>query len=60
MSVHITVGEFPTQTPYAPLAVLGHCLTQSRFLSPVWESLTWPMKTREHQPTEKLTDDSSE
>lgn len=56
MCVQILVGEFPTQTQYVPLAVLGHCVMRNHFFSPVWNELEWSMKTREHQPAEKLQD----
>jgi hypothetical protein len=56
MPVHITLEEFPSQTQHVPLAVLGHCLSRTQFLQPVWDALDWPIKTRDHTFTEKLQD----
>jgi hypothetical protein len=56
MSVQITLDEFPSHTHYVPLAILGHCLSRTGFLQPVWDALDWPIKTCEHTPSEKLQD----
>ncbi len=56
MSVSIVLEEFPAQTQYVPLAVLGYCITRTQFLFPVWNEIEWTMKTRDHTPTDKLQD----
>lgn len=56
MSVPIVLEVFPAHTHYAPLAVLGYCMTRSQFLQPVWKEIEWTMQTRDHSPTEKLQD----
>lgn len=56
MKPKIVLEAMPTQTSYVPLAVLGYCLTRTRFLQPVWDSIEWSMKTVQYTPTEKLQD----
>ena len=56
MPIEITLEEFPCHTQHVVLAVFGYCLTRTHFLQPVWDTLTWPIKTREHRPFEKLQD----
>ncbi len=33
------------ETSFAPLGVLGYCLTRSGFLTPLWQDLDLPLKT---------------
>jgi hypothetical protein len=44
----------PNETGYAPLGVLGYCLTRTEFLAPLWADLTLPLKTVGHTPEAKL------
>jgi hypothetical protein len=56
MSIPIVLRVYANHTRYTPLAVLGYCLTRSRFLHPVWDALEWDVQTRRHAPAEKLQD----
>ncbi len=56
MSITIRLTKMPEQTNFAPLGVLGYCLTRTEFLSPVWDSVEIPLKTVDHSPTAKLQD----
>ena len=44
------------ETSFAPLGVLGYCLTRSGFLAPLWQDLDLPLKTVDHTPAAKLLD----
>lgn len=55
MTSKIRVIE-PYDTNFAPLGVLGYCLTQTNFLSPIFSTLNLSMKTVTHAPTQKLLD----
>lgn len=56
MKTEIRLVPMSQQTGFAPLGVLGYCLTRSRFLDPVFADLSLPMKGVVHQPTDKLQD----
>jgi hypothetical protein len=56
MPVNIQLTEMPHETNFAPLGVLGYCLTRSNLLAPVWSQLTLPLKTVDHTPPGKLLD----
>lgn len=56
MSVAISLEPVQYQTCFAPLGVLGYCITQSGLLDPVWTNIVLPIKTYTHQPYEKLQD----
>jgi len=56
MKTEIVLEPMPTYTQYAPLAVLGYCLTRTGFLQSVWSRIELEVKTYEHTPTEKLQD----
>jgi hypothetical protein len=56
MSIDIRLVEMSQDTAYAPLGVLGYCLTRTAFLSPFFDGLSLPQKTVEHEPAEKLQD----
>ena len=56
MPTIIRLTEMPNETSFAPLGVLGYCLTRTRFLSPVWARLDLPLKTVDHAPQAKLLD----
>jgi hypothetical protein len=46
----------PEETHFAPLGVLGYCLTRTHFLDPVLNSVRLPLKTVIHPPESKLLD----
>jgi hypothetical protein len=54
--LHEPLAEMPDETSFAPLGVLGYCLTRTRFLAPVWANLELPLKTVDHAPQAKLLD----
>ncbi len=56
MSIVIRLTEMPQDTNFAPLGVLGYCLTRTQFLAPVWADLQLPLKTVDHAPEAKLLD----
>ena len=56
MKTEIVLEPSGGQTQYAPLCVLGYCLTRTGFLKPVWEQLSSSMQKRIHTPVEKLQD----
>jgi len=56
MSTTIRLTELPHETCFAPLGVLGYCLTRTRFLAPVWAELALALKTVDHPPQAKLLD----
>lgn len=56
MATLIRLTEMPHETQFAPLGVLGYCLTRTHFLDPVWEALALSLKTVDHAPEAKLLD----
>jgi len=56
MSTVIRLIEMPHETGFAPLGVLGYCLTRTKFLAPLWADLELPLKTVDHDPQAKLLD----
>lgn len=56
MATIIRLVQMPHETSYAPLGVLGYCLTRTDFLRPLWASLALELKTVEHSPQAKLLD----
>jgi hypothetical protein len=56
MKTEIVLEPLKGQTQYAPLCVLGYCLTRTGFLKLVWDRVDCSMKKREHEPIEKLQD----
>jgi hypothetical protein len=52
----IRLTEMPDETSFAPLGVLGYCLTRTQFLAPVWAGLDLALKTVDHAPQAKLLD----
>lgn len=56
MGTVIRLVAMPEETGFAPLGVLGYCLTRSKFLEPMWAQLDLPVKTIDHEPEEKLQD----
>ena len=56
MPTIIRLTDMPNETSFAPLGVLGYCLTRTQFLAPVWAELELGMKTVDHSPQDKLQD----
>jgi hypothetical protein len=56
MRPQIQLTDLPEDTCFAPLGVLGYCLTRTNFLAPVFTDLHLPLKVVEHAPTAKLLD----
>jgi hypothetical protein len=56
MPTVIRLTDLPNETSFAPLGVLGYCLTRAGFLAPVWAPLQLPLKTVDHAPEAKLQD----
>ena len=56
MSTIVRLTQMPTETSFAPLGVVGYCLTRTHFLDPVWSELDLPLKTVDHTPDAKLQD----
>lgn len=52
----IRLTAMPQETQFAPLGVLGYCLTRTHFLDPVFKSVRLPLKTVIHPPESKLLD----
>lgn len=56
MPTIIRLTDMPNETGFAPLGVLGYCLTRTEFLAPVWAELDLGLKTVDHSPVSKLQD----
>lgn len=56
METVIRLVAMPDETGFAPLGVLGYCLTRTEFLTPVWATLQLPIKTVDHAPAAKMQD----
>jgi len=56
MPTIVRLTEMSHETSFAPLGVLGYCLTRAQFLAPVWAELDLPLKTVDHNPDAKLLD----
>lgn len=56
MPTIVRLAEMSDETSFAPLGVLGYCLTRTQFLAPVWANLALPLKTVDHAPQAKLLD----
>lgn len=56
MPTIIRLVEMPYETSFAPLGVLGYCMTRTQFLAPIWTELDLPLKTVNHSPEAKLLD----
>lgn len=52
----IHLMTMPEDTNFAPLGVLGYCLTRTDFLQPVIAPVQLPLKIVQHSPAEKLLD----
>lgn len=56
MPIPIQLHDMSESTQFAPLGVLGYCLTRSKFLDEVFASVTFTEKTVAHKPAAKLQD----
>jgi hypothetical protein len=56
MKTKVVLEDMDTYSSYAPLAVLGYCLTRTDFLAPLWSELEMSVKKVTHSPVEKLQD----
>jgi len=56
MATIVRLVPMPTETSFAPLGVLGYCLSRTSFFKPLWRDLQVPLKTVEHRPDAKLLD----
>jgi len=56
MQTVVRLTPMPDETSFAPLGVLGYCLTRTEFLTPLWSELTLALKTVDHSPQDKLLD----
>jgi hypothetical protein len=56
MSTAIRLTSMPQDTNFAPLGVLGYCLTRTDFLAPVLSALVLPIKEVDHAPNAKVLD----
>ena len=54
MPTQIRLTAMPEDTQFAPLGVLGYCLTRTNFLAPAFAEVRLPLKTVDHAPTDKL------
>lgn len=56
MRPSIRLISMPNETNFAPLGVLGYCLTRSNFLWPTLTAVHLPLKAVDHTPASKLLD----
>lgn len=56
MSVKICLEAVNNQCSYVPLAVIGYCLTKTKWFQPVWNRVQVKMKVYQHSPSQKLQD----
>jgi len=56
MATIIRLTKMPQDTNFAPLGVMGYCLTRTNFLAPVFTDLTLPLKEVDYPPVIKLLD----
>jgi hypothetical protein len=56
MATIVRLVPMPTETSFAPLGVLGYCLSRTGFFKPLWGDLQVPVKTVDHRPEAKLVD----
>jgi len=54
MPTIIRLVDMPHETSFAPLGVLGYCLTRTQFLAPIWAGLKLRLKEVDYTPHEKL------
>jgi hypothetical protein len=56
MTTKIRLISMSEETGFAPLGVLGYCLTRTKFLAPLFTELSLPLKKIDHTPNDKLLD----
>ena len=56
MATIIRLTKMPQDTNFAPLGVMGYCLTRTNFLAPVFTDLTLPLKEVDYPSVIKLLD----
>src|SRR4030042_2801473 len=56
MPTIVRLAEMPDETSFAPLGVVGYCLTRTQFLTPVWADLRLQLKEVDYTPQAKLLD----
>jgi len=56
MPTIVRLAEMPDETSFAPLGVVGYCLTRTQFLAPVWADLKLRLKEVDYTPQTKLLD----
>src|SRR4051794_10775965 len=56
MPIEIQLLKMSASTQFAPLGVLGYCLTRTNFLKAVFAPIRFTEKTVEHRPEAKLQD----
>jgi len=56
MTTIVRLTTMPQDTNFAPLGVIGYCLTRTNFLAPVFTDLTLPLKEVDYPPAVKLMD----
>ena len=56
MPIPIRLIDMSTSTQFAPLGVLGYCLTRTEFLREVFAPISFAEKTIDHRPEAKLQD----
>ena len=56
MPTIVRLTDMRNETGFAPLGVLGYCLTRTQFLAPLWAELDLGLKTVDHSPQDKLQD----
>lgn len=54
MSTTIRLIPMSNETGFAPLGVLGYCLSRTSLLRPLWRDLDLPLKTVDYPPAAKL------
>ena len=56
MPIAISLESDRGRCSMVPLVVLGYCLSQTKFLEPVWEPLQLTIRKRDYSPVDKLED----
>jgi len=56
MATTVRLVPMRAETSFAPLGVLGYCLTHTDFFGSLWSDLKLPLKTVDHPPEAKLLD----
>lgn len=54
MPTIVRLTEMPDETSFAPLGVLGYCVTRTQFLAPVWSDVNLQLKKVDYSPQAEL------